>query len=53
MKAAKQVSQFSRQKTRMSVYEQKRDSELKAPGKKLSKDEKTLVYYLVNLILFK
>ena len=53
MKMSKQVSKFSRRNTRMSIYEKRRETEMKVPSKELSKDEKTLVYYLVNLILFK
>jgi len=43
---------FSRQTFRNSVYE-RRTIAPKKDGGELTSDEKTLVYYLVNLILFK
>ena len=52
-KGKNKSKQFYRQNFRNSMYENNRMSGLKKDGGELTNDEKTLIYYLVNLILFK
>ena len=47
------MAQFSRAKTRQSVYEMRRQTDIKGTSKEICREEKTMIYFLVNLILFK